>query len=79
MRKKHAISLLKEFIPKILHEAEQGVRLGQPDEYHKCSDCPGCEACDYALCEDCEWYYWSLKIIERLNDGEFDEIISKRP
>ena len=72
-KKKIYLKLLKEFYPTILAEAKIAKKLGPPDSEHKCSDCPGCEWCGQILCEDCEWYNWSVKFFQRLDSGEFDD------
>lgn len=73
-KKTKYLQLLKEFYPRILSEAEIAIRLGPPDYEHKCSECPGCEICDWDIkCPDCEWYNWALKFFQRLDSGEFDD------
>lgn len=65
MKKKKAIKLLKEFLPKIIKEADQAAKIGEPFTDHECDNC-----------EDCQWYNWGLSILQRLDEGEFDEIIN---
>ena len=65
MRKKKAIALLKEFFPRIIEEAYQAERIGEPYPDHTCENC-----------EDCQWYNWGLSILKRFNQGEFNEIIN---
>jgi len=66
-KKSKYFKLLKEFLPRIIKEAHQAAIIGEPYPDHTCDNC-----------EDCEWYDWGLSILKRLEQGEFDEIISER-
>jgi hypothetical protein len=65
MKKKQAIKLLREIFPTIIKEAYQASKIGEPFTDHECNNC-----------EDCQWYNWGLSILQRLDEGEFDEIIN---
>jgi len=57
-------ALAKEFYPYVAMEAHQATILG-----------PTSNDCDPS-CPDCQWYNWGLSFKERIENGEFNEILS---
>lgn len=67
-KKSKYLKLLKEFYPFVEIEAAQAVLLGPAPEVHV-------NACQND-CPDCRWYNWGLSFQKRIEQGEFNEIIS---
>lgn len=62
-------SLIKEIIPYMLNDMEQGLTLGQPPfDVDHCKDKP-------FPCPDCQWFEDASIWKQRLNSGEFKDYI----
>ncbi len=59
-------SLIKEILPYMLNDMEQGFSLGPPSEDH----------IEDTQCPDCQWYEDSMIWKNRLDAGEFKDYLS---
>ena len=57
------LKLAKEFYPHIKAEVNQAVLMGPSSKDHICEP----------KCKDCQWYNWALSLIDREQQGEFNE------